>query len=87
MEEPGGQSDCDTVSLYPYPPQCHCTGLQWGGRRDKYAPPQATGCLDLCDGADGVTHSNRLVQMPVCGVGKCTRSPEFHPGPSFHDKQ
>lgn len=28
-----------------------------------------------------------LYRCPVCGVGKCTRSPEFHPSLSFHDKQ
>lgn len=89
MEEPGGQSDSDTVALYPHPPQCHCTGLQWGRGAG------GTGTLLLRPLDVWIYVMEQMVSLiltdlyrcPVCGVGKCTRSPEFHPGPSFQDKQ
>ena len=76
-----------TLSLNPHPPSAAalgCTGVGGGtstlllGPLDVwiYVMEQMV-LLILTD----------LYRCPVCGVGKCTRSPEFHPGPSFHDKQ
>ena len=82
MEEPGGQ----TVTQCPCTPTRLWAAVGGGGQA-------RSSCVRLLDVRICVTEQMLLLTLtdlyrcPVCGVGKCTWSPEFHPGPSFHDKQ
>lgn len=82
MEEPGGQ----TVTQCPRTPTPLWAAVGGGGR-------VRSSCVRPLDVRVCVMEQMLLLiltdlyRCPICGVGKCTRSLEFHLGPSFHDKQ